>query len=195
MNPWEAEADFPGAVRAILRDPSAFFRGVERTGPVGRPLAFGILAGTAGTVATILWRAAATLLRAWRGGDADPAVVLLGAGGMCLVAPLAVTIGLLVGSGVTHLALLLVGGARHGFGATLRATSYAQAPELLHVVPVCGSVMAPLWSLWLTVVGLREVHETTTLRALLAVVLPLALCLALVAALALTLLRTFLQLT
>jgi len=180
VTPWEESGDLVGTLRAILRDPVGFYRGADPEGPVSRPLLFGVMVGTVGSVFTILWQALAALL-GLTATDVEPVATLLRAAGACLVSPIGMTVALLAGAGLTHLALLVIGGARRGYGATLRVTAYAQAPHVLSVVPVCGAIVGGVWSLVLTVIGLREVHETTTGRAIAAVVLPVVVCVCLAA--------------
>lgn len=69
-----------------------------------------------------------------------------------------------------HLWVKLVGG-KGGFDQTLNTVAYASTPAFLFGwVPVFG-VLAGLWSLVLAVLGLRELHDITTGRAIAAVLL------------------------
>lgn len=92
-----------------------------------------------------------------------------------LLSPLWLLLGLYIAAGVVHLFLLLVRGARHGFGPTLRVFCFSAGPQLFNVIPYVGPPVGGIWSLVLTVIGLRETHETTTGRALAAVLIPLVL--------------------
>jgi hypothetical protein len=71
---------------------------------------------------------------------------------------------------------MLVGGATRGVGATFRVLCYALAPEILNVLPGCGSPLAGVGSLILTVIGFSAVHRISTGKAALAVLLPVVLC-------------------
>ena len=101
-----------------------------------------------------------------------------------------VLFGILVGGAANHLGLILVGGARHGLAATLQVASYAQAPQVLGVIPVCGAMIGTAWTVVLSVIGLREVNGISTLRATAAVLLPLVLCVCAVGAAVAVALRT-----
>ena len=79
-------------------------------------------------------------------------------------------------AGVLHLCLMLVGGARQGLEATIRVVAYSESATLLAIVPLCGGLAGTLWMLVLYVIGLRELHGTSTSRAVLAVILPVFLC-------------------
>jgi hypothetical protein len=72
---------------------------------------------------------------------------------------------------VTHLLVILVVGSGHsGFGATFRIAAYSSVTSLAGRVPFVGWVFS-LYRLYLATVGIREMHATTTGKALL-VVLP-----------------------
>ncbi len=106
--------------------------------------------------------------------------------GLCsnvLLGPFFVTIGLFIHAGLVHLALMALGAARRGFEGTWRVTCYAQAASLCVVIPICGILAAIPWTVFITSVGLRDIHATSTGRATLAAAAPLVLaccCLSLV---------------
>jgi hypothetical protein len=56
---------------------------------------------------------------------------------------------------------------RQPIGATMRADAYSHAPNLLTAIPVVGG-FAAFYTLVVQVWALREVHKTTTLRAVVA---------------------------
>ncbi|MHC1577098.1 MAG: YIP1 family protein [Candidatus Methanospirareceae archaeon] len=69
-----------------------------------------------------------------------------------------------------HLWVFLVGG-RNGVEQTLKAVIYGETPSLLlGWIPVLG-VVAAIWTLVVEAVGVRQLHELSTGRAVLAVVL------------------------
>jgi hypothetical protein len=90
-----------------------------------------------------------------------------------------VPISLAIWSGILHLCLLLVGGAREGYQATFRVVSYSAVTSIFNAVPFVGS-LASLWGLVLTVIGLREIHKTTTGRAVGALAIPLGIVLVII---------------
>lgn len=82
-----------------------------------------------------------------------------------LVSPVLGAIGTFVTAGVVHLVVrLVVGAANSGFGATFRVLCYVQATTLGGWIPVVAFLLS-LYSIYLNVVGIREMHETTTGRA------------------------------
>jgi hypothetical protein len=89
-----------------------------------------------------------------------------------VIAPIAGTVGVFLTALVTHLLVILVVGSGHsGFGATFRIVSYSSVTSLLGWLPFFGWIFS-LYRLFLATVGIREMHATTTGKALLIVVLP-----------------------
>lgn len=69
-----------------------------------------------------------------------------------------------------HIWVYLLGG-RKGIVQTYKAFFYAKTPDnLLGWIPFVN-VIAAIWTLILSILGIRELHEITTLRAALAVLL------------------------
>jgi hypothetical protein len=100
--------------------------------------------------------------------------------GGLVIAPIAGTVGVFLTALVTHLLVILVVGSGHsGFGATFRIVSYSSVTSLLGWIPFIGWIFS-LYRLYLATVGIREMHSTTTGRALLVVLLPAILILVLV---------------
>jgi hypothetical protein len=74
--------------------------------------------------------------------------------------------GILLFIAMLHVAVGLIMGRLHaGPEATFRSVAYASVPQLLMWVPYVGSLFG-LYSVYLTLVGLRELHQTTTERAI-----------------------------
>ena len=85
--------------------------------------------------------------------------------------------GFFIGTGIVHLVLSLLGGARHGYEATARTFAYAHgssAPD--RMVPICGGPIAGIWALVCAIFGLAEMQETTPVKAAIAIFAPLILC-------------------
>ena len=77
---------------------------------------------------------------------------------------------------------LIVGARNSGFETTFRVASYTQVTSLVNWIPVVGPLLA-LYGIYLSIVGIREMHGTTTGKAALVVLIPfiVALLLALLA--------------
>jgi hypothetical protein len=103
--------------------------------------------------------------------------------GLALLTPLFSLVFLYLNAGVTHAVALVLGQSKKGFPATFAACAYSCAPLVLMVVPACGSIVAVLWLVVLTGIGMKETHRISTGGAAATVLAPYALlcCLMLVA--------------
>ena len=79
-----------------------------------------------------------------------------------------------ISSAVWHVFLLLLRGANNGFEATFRVISYSQSVQVLALIPIIGGWVSGIWQLVIQIIGLREIHETTYLKVILAIVIPIA---------------------
>jgi hypothetical protein len=158
--------------------PAAFFASMPRKPALGGPLIYYLIFGMIGASIRLFWR---MVLGDTMPDDASPLAQALRAGeaaGSPLVDFLLTPVMLLVGLGLAvvfiHATLWLTGGARHGLRTTSGVFAYTSGPQVFTVVPFLGAVVAGFWMLAMLIVGLREAHETTTWRAAIAVLLPLA---------------------
>ncbi|MDQ3862926.1 MAG: YIP1 family protein, partial [Actinomycetota bacterium] len=68
---------------------------------------------------------------------------------------------------------LIVGSRNSGYEATLRVSAYSSETSLVSWIPFIGWI-ASLYGIYLAIVGIREVHNTTTGRAAIVVLIPVA---------------------
>jgi len=79
-------------------------------------------------------------------------------------------IGILVGSGWMHIWVYLCGG-RKGAGQTIKAMAYGSTPSLLlGWIPFIGFIFG-IWSMIVSIIGIRQLHEISTGKAVLAYLL------------------------
>ena len=165
---------FIATVQAVVLRPVDFFRGILRQGDVINPLIFAIICYE---VAAIL----GGLLRLVGIGATNQ-----GLGGFIasiILAPIFAAIGLFIGAGILHLLVMLIVGSRNsGFEATFRVGAYAAVTSLVSWIPFIGGILA-LYGIYLGIVGIREMHNTTTGKAALVVLIPVAIIFLLVLAL------------
>jgi hypothetical protein len=90
-----------------------------------------------------------------------------------LMSPVLVVLVLFIGAGLVHVTLKILGAARQPLVATTRVLAFASGVQILAVIPILGHAAGGIWSIVLTVIGLREVHKTTTARAAMAILLPI----------------------
>jgi len=181
--PWEnrSQLGFFSAlfqtVKGVLLSPTATFSDMRVEGGVGSPLLFAVIFGTVAAIIGAFFQLAMTAM-----GLAAQADLAAGAGvvafafGSVVAAPVFIAMWLFVASGITHLCLMLVGGAKQGFEATFRVLAYTTgATSLLGMIP-CIGMIAGIWGMVCEVIGLSKAHEISTGRALIAVLLPLIAC-------------------
>ena len=171
---------FADVVKRVVLQPSAFFAGLPRQGSFLNPLVFALIC----TEISVLLVGLLGLVDVPGGPN-----TLIGASGDqgfleflggLVIAPIAGAVGIFLTALVTHVLVVLVVGAGHaGFGATFRIISYSSVTSLASWIPLIGWIFS-LYRLYLATVGIREMHATTTGKALLVVLIPAILVLVLV---------------
>ncbi len=184
FNLYDPVNSFVDVVRRIVFQPTAFFAGLPRQGNLLNPLVFALIC----IEISVILIGLLTFVDVpggitWLFGVREDQGFLAFLGGL-VIAPLAGAVGIFLTALVTHLLVVLVVGSGHsGFGSTFRIVAYSSVTGLVGWIPFVGW-LASLYRLYLATVGIREMHATTTGRALLVVLLPAILILALVVILA-----------
>jgi len=161
---------FINAVRNVVTTPVGFFRGIRREGDFVNPLIFAIICYE---VAAILG-GLLSLVGVWDTKGFGSFLVGI------ILAPIGAAIGLFIGAGILHLLVMLIVGSRNsGFESTFRVGAYSAVTTLVSWIPFIGWI-ASLYGIYLAIVGIREVHNTTTGRAVIVVLIPAAVVLVLV---------------
>lgn len=182
---WERRSswlDFPALfemIRGVLLDPVNTFRRMKLAGDMGSPLLFALILSTIGMLGALFWNVAMQGMGMFAGQHRINQFAF--STGLMLVltifSPVFVLLGTFISSGILHVCLLITGGAKNGFEATFRVVAYASgATAPFHLVPFCGGLIGGIWAIVAQVIGVREMHETTTGRALAAVLLPIIFC-------------------
>lgn len=186
--PWPpAERDssvaaFGQTWKAATFDPGAFFRRVPRDRDTGPALLYYLIIGVLVAGAGLFWDSLS--LFTGRMDDSALAAAEMGFDAVSpltafLLTPAVLLVLLYISAGITHVVLAVLGGARHGFGATLRVFCYGYSPGLFGIVPVLGGIVGSIWMVVLLIIGLREAHEADGWKSAVAVLLPFALLLGL----------------
>jgi hypothetical protein len=151
---------FISTVRSVVLQPADFYRGILRRGDFLNPLIFAIICYV---VSAIL------------GGLIALALGNRGFGGFIgniILTPIGAAIGLFIGAGILHLLVMVIVGSRNsGYEATFRVAAYTSVVNLVSWIPLIGWI-ASLYGIYLAIVGVREVHTTTTGKAALVVLIP-----------------------
>lgn len=197
--PWPPPEDQPIVAslvqtwRDILFHPTAFFRAMPQHATLGPALLYYLVIGIIAAALRLFWD---TLLPSPEGNLLNDMIGTMPVSPIVdfMVSPLLLLASLLVAAGITHLMVLTLVPGNAGVGATFRIFAFAYSPAILEAVPYLGAIAAFLWMTVLSVIGVREVHRTSTARAVTAVLVPILIAAVFMAA-AYLLLRSGLLLT
>jgi predicted Zn finger-like uncharacterized protein len=178
--PWERRSELGfwkgiyQTTKAVLISPEKMFHGLTLKGGYGEATAFGLLVGSLGSMFGLFWL---FLLMVGSGSVSDIPVsgqytlgmIFLG---VIAVTPVLVCIGIVINGALLHILLLLVGGAKNGFEATFRVVCYSQAAHLLSIIPIMGGWIDGIWKLVVQIIGVREIHEMSYGKVIIAFLIP-----------------------
>ncbi len=165
---------FVDVVRRVVLQPVRFFAKLPPSGSLLNPLVFAVIctaiAAILGGILSLAGVGGAFVgeeeLRASERYGLEEFV------GSVLLAFIGGVIGVFVVGGIAHLLVWLVVGATNaGFGATFRVASYASVTSLVSWIPVIGGLLG-LYGIYLAIVGIREMHGTSTGKALVVILFP-----------------------
>lgn len=165
---------FGDTLQKSLFTPTKFFRALSPVGGIGAAMLYAVIVGTLSAAVAMMWQYATfspadiVIVSSWQ---IPPLAGYVWAAGL-MILPLLIVAATIIRGLILHLSLAVVGGANGDFGATLKVVSYAASASAFNVFPFVGAPIAFLWRVALTVIGLREVHRITTVRAFVAWLLP-----------------------
>jgi hypothetical protein len=168
---------FVDVARRVVLQPVRFFAGLPRDRNFVNPLLFALICIE---ISTILgWLLVISGVGSSPGFNPNPqnaglpSVLAPGSPvASILLAPIGGAVGIFLVSLIQQLLVrLIVGAPNSGFQATFRVASYTQVTSLVNWIPFIGPLLA-LYGIYLSIVGLREMHETTTGKAALVVLIP-----------------------
>lgn len=179
--PWENRSELGTwqgiykTFKAVLFSPEDLFGTMIFKGGLKEPLAFGLLLGSVGTMFGFFWQflmMSGKLLPLSHAllGRFTMGLIFLG---IIILSPIFVAINMLITGGIMHLCLLIVRGAKNGFEGTFRVVAYSQATQILGLIPFIGGLIGWFWHLIVQVIGIREIHEISYLRVIIAFLIPL----------------------
>jgi hypothetical protein len=191
--PWDRRAEIGlGAAlidttRQVLFRPQEFFRSMPVSGGLGGPLLYAVIVGYVGLLAAALYdfvfRAVMGPSLQRFGGNPELEKLFplapswIGLVLQAVLGPALVAVLLFVFAAITHLMLVLLGGAQRDFEATFRVAAYARATHVLQIalgiIPVCGALLVGVYSIVVAAIGLSEVHGISRGKAVVAILLPL----------------------
>lgn len=200
LSPWERRAELGGwtasveTMKRVLFEPTDFFRTLRPDGSHATTLTYPLILGTLfGVISYIFFFIAfrefmnqiiQTLQSMPKSSSGPPPQFaqflsqwtwLMLVQGLISV-PINVLMGLYVGAGCYHLGLMIVGGNQRNFEATFRVAAYAMgSTAIFNVLPGVGPAVGGVWAIVVAIIGLRELHGTTTGKAAFAVLWPIVL--------------------
>ena len=162
--------------RRSVFEPGAFFTNGPFDRAAVRPILYYLLMAVFGAALSLTW---GTVLPATQPGLVETLADLMnaplpdaaGASGAAsrladfFLTPFLAVLYLIVASLLLHVFVLVLAPRRRSLTATVRTICYASGPGLFAIVPFVGGLVAGVWGVVLTVIGLREAHRTTTGRA------------------------------
>jgi len=193
--PWETWRE-KGRLRAlwetwkqIMTNPVAFYKRVPKHGNFVLPMYYGIICQSIAIILMWAYQAGFKSIPIfldysaafggywpWTAREMTLPSLMIFLMALLVVAPLFALLGLSFTSALYHIALKIFGGANQTFEATFRVVSYAASAQVLAILPIVGTVVAGIWTLVLTIIGLQKMHQTSYARAILAVLLPVLVC-------------------
>ncbi len=142
--------DYVATAKNIIVKPFDFFKEMPTTGGYKDPLIFAVITAVVMGIGLT--------------------VITLGVGFLAIIfAPLAIVISLFLAALLLLLCSKIVGG-QGSYEATLRVAAYANIVNLIGWIPIV-SILGSLYGLFLTYLGIKEVHKLTTGKAIIAVAL------------------------
>ncbi len=180
--------DFLEKVKGLLLEPSKTFDSLKDE-PLEEALKYyAIIAAVYSALFALMFAFAGSLFGSMMGyrnlGTMMGAGVGIGAAVVFFVMFMILAIaGAFIGGAILHIFVYIVGG-RKGIVQTIKAGMYGSTPSLLlGWIPFIGMI-ATIWSLIVEVIGIRQLHELTTGRAVLAILIPIILAIILAVILA-----------
>src|SRR5262249_29960035 len=97
--------------------------------------------------------------------------------GTLVIAPIFIILGMFIWSGIYHLLLMMLDGARKPFETTARVYAYsAGACSLLMAIPWLGMFVVGIANIVFVIIGLSKAHGISGGKAAAAVLIPIAIC-------------------
>lgn len=190
--PWETQGGSLGTwwetAKLCMLSPTQAFSMMRTEGGLGSPIMFALVGGMIGAAGAAFWQLVfGVIMIAAAGGGGEATGVMLVQIVFQMVwqfvaAALAATVGLLIGAGIMHLFLMLVGAGKNGYEATFRTLAFANGSlGWMQIIPIIGPLVGAIWMLVIQVIGLSKAQDTDIGKVILALVLEIVACMVLVA--------------
>lgn len=184
--PWETTGTpivqaWVDTVRLLITQPDNFFKGLPPTpGRWLKPYLFALICsyigGIAGLVYSFLFNFGLLSMLPPQMRGMVFLATRSGLVGVIFFTPFILAIGLLIGTLLFHLMMVILKASSHTLEATYRVVSYSYVASLSGIIPFIGGLIQAIWMIVLLILGLREVHRTSTGKAAGAVLIPVMVC-------------------
>lgn len=172
--PWESGEGFFQAffktVKESLFSPTSFFKKISFGEGYWSPLIYGLITGIIGNGFSIFWFW--LFMAQFIPPGRLPFHYGLSILQVIIPLPFQQALAIFIGSAILHLCLMIVRGNHHGYKTTFRAVSYSYSAYLFGIIPFIGLIVGGIYTLILTIIGVKEGHGVSTGKAVLAVLLP-----------------------
>ncbi len=164
--------------KEILFNPTVGFARMKTSGGFTTPFLFNLTMVIIWAFFTVIYRLLLTGMFAAAGSMTSAfAVIVI----LVVAIPMIVALNFL-NAGITHLCLALFKGTSKNYEATYRVMCYSYSAWIFALVPCAGGLVAGIWGLVSSIIGLSKVHKTESWRAAVGVLLPILVCAGLVVA-------------
>ena len=178
--------------KEILFNPAVSFARMKTSGGFTSPLLYNLTMVAIWAIFTVIYRLLLSGMFAAAGSmhsdSTDMLGISAGTSALAVIAILVVAVPMIVAfnfvtAGITHLCLSLFKGTSKNYEATYRVMCYSYSAWIFALVPCAGGLVAGIWALVSSIIGLSKVHKTEGWRAAVGVLLPIFVCAGLVLAL------------
>jgi hypothetical protein len=177
--------------KEVLLNPATTFSHMKTTGGFTSPLLFNAVMVIVWAVFMLIYHfvfagSFAAIAGSSQTDSSTAAALGVGTSAVSVIAIFTVAIPLIIAwnfviAGITHLCLSLFKGTSKSYEATYRVITYSYSAWIFSILPCIGGILAYVWALYCTIVGLSKVHGTEGWRAAVGVLLPVFVCLFLTA--------------
>jgi hypothetical protein len=177
-SPWERRMDL-GLLKGIwltfrhaLFSPTLFYSKMRRIKGIREPLAFGMLLGSIGTMLRFFWeflyisRGSSPLSRLIPPEISVNTIFFI----LIILSPLIVVISMFITGCLIHLFLMIFRGDKRGFDGTFRVIAFSQSTNAFSLIPVIGILIGFVWNLIVMTIGLKNIHDTSYFKVIMAVI-------------------------
>jgi hypothetical protein len=178
--------------KEILFNPNVAFARMKTSGGFTAPFLFNLAMVIIWAFFTVIYRLLLSGMFVAAGSmrNDSSSMMGIGSGASVLVVIGVIVVGIpmmlafnFLNAGITHLCLALFKGTSKNYEATYRVMCYSYSAWIFALVPCAGGIVAGIWALVSSIIGLSKVHKTENWRAAVGVLLPLFVCAGLVMAL------------